>query len=65
MTGTVLSAGNTAVYTNPCSPEAFILVGEDRQKEIGKESSADKCYEEAKSKVKWIDHWYESRSAII
>lgn len=33
---------------------AFILVGEDRQKEIDDESGGDKCSEAVKSKVKWI-----------
>lgn len=37
---------------SPWSPEAFILVGEDRQKQIDKESGGGKCREETKSKVK-------------
>lgn len=31
MTGNVLSTGDTAVYTSPYSPEAFVLVGEDKK----------------------------------
>lgn len=34
MTGTVLSAGVTAVYTSPYSSEAFVLVGEDKKKQM-------------------------------